>query len=389
MSAGAYRGVRAWWSREHWRSELYADLAGGRGVAVRAAVGTRGAISLQACAAVAGYVAGRADGRTGRNAMPSEDEIIVATGYGETTVEKAIAVLATLGWVKVIRTGKNWLSAEDRRELHRAHSKARQRRPVYACTYPADLAFSAPSSPTSSPSAAADTVAAEAPADPATTTAVDNPHPGIDHERSTCALPTTRSVCGVASVPLEKNFTPERASMNAPAGLSPTRTANRRTYRADPRVVRLTKDLRARIPWLTHVPHQRLMPSLHRYAVAGWTARELQAHLDRLLASRGWTVPGRPAELEHDSAGRRRARTATTMTSPYGYLAFLLRQIDPTDLALDQAHEAAQRATEAYQRQLIYGTPCPHGQPAGDVPSPTKGIRACPLCRRRAASPVS
>ncbi len=139
----------------------------------------------------------------------------------------------------------------------------------------------------------------------------------------------------------------------------------------------------------TNVPHQRLMPPLQRYAVAGWTARELHAHLDRLIASRGWTVPGRPAELiERDSGGqvRVRVRTATTMKSPCGYLAFLLRQIDPTDLATDQAYDAALRATEHYQRQLIYGSPCPHGQPAGDIPSPTKGIRACPLCRRQASS---
>ncbi len=119
------------------------------------------------------------------------------------------------------------------------------------------------------------------------------------------------------------------------------------------------------------------MPPLQRYAVAGWTARELHAHLDRLIASRGWTVPGRPAELiERDSGGqvRVRVRKATTMKSPYGYLAFLLRQIDPTDLATDQAYDAALRATEHYQRQLIYGSPCPHGQPAGDIPLPTKGI---------------
>lgn len=100
-------------------------------------------------------------------------------------------------------------------------------------------------------------------------------------------------------------------------------------------------------------------------------------------------MPGRPAELiERDSGGqvRVRVRKATTMKSPYGYLAFLLRQIDPTDLATDQAYDAALRDTEHYQRQLIYGSPCPHGQPAGDIPLPTKGIRACPLCRRQASS---
>lgn len=84
------------------------------------------------------------------------------------------------------------------------------------------------------------------------------------------------------------------------------------------RVVQVARDLRARVPWLRHVPNQRMMPSLHRFAVAGWSAAELQNHLDRLLEQRGWSVPGGPAEAVPDRFGRIHHRQASTMRSPWG-----------------------------------------------------------------------
>lgn len=125
------------------------------------------------------------------------------------------------------------------------------------------------------------------------------------------------------------------------------------------------------------------MPSLHRFAVAGWSAAELQAHLDRLLERCGWSVPGGPAETVLDRYGKTHHRPASAMRSPWGYLAFLLRHLDPSDLAVEQRYAAEQAARKQYQLLLIFGAPCPHGQPAGDVPSPTGGILACPLCRSR------
>ena len=186
-----------------------------------------------------------------------------------------------------------------------------------------------------------------------------------------CDLPTTRRVRWVTSVTGEKNFKPEPASRTGAPRRAPGKDGRSdRAYRADQRVVRLAKDLRSRVPWLRHVPHQRIMPPLHRFALAGWTARDLQAHLDRLLELRGWTVPGGPAETVRDRFGSVHHRPGTTMRSPWGYLAFLLRHLDPTDLAAEQEHAAHLAAAEQYQRQLIYGVPCPHGQPAGDVPLP-------------------
>ena len=67
-----------------------------------------------------------------------------------------------------------------------------------------------------------------------------------------------------------------------------------------------------------------------------------QDQLDRLLADRGWTVPGRPAEVRADRAGRRYLRPASTMRSPYGYLAFLLRHLEPADLIADNTSRGSE-----------------------------------------------
>jgi hypothetical protein len=87
------------------------------------------------------------------------------------------------------------------------------------------------------------------------------------------------------------------------------------------------------------------------------------------MAARGWHLP---RELKQ----------------PAAYLAALLRPVDPADRPslVDEwiaEHEAAQRV---YERQLVYGPPCPHGHPAGDVPSPVHGYLACPGCRAAAAA---
>jgi hypothetical protein len=386
---GAYSRTTAWWSREHWRSELLSDLQSDEVREIRAAVGTRGPVSVRAIYAVAVAISAAADGATGRNALPGNAALTIkardvddadpaalaqlatSSGYGLTTVQKAVQVLARRGWLVLVRAGKNRLTFTERLELHAAASKARQRRNVWACTLPPHVRR---------PEPARVVAAVHSPA------AVDNLGPAETPTDPGCDLPTTRRVVWVPSVARDKNFKPERASKSGAARRAPTKNGRSdRTYRTDARVVRLAKDMRARIPWLRHVPHQRIMPSLHRFAVADWTAAELQAHLDRLLEQRGWSVPGRPAETVRDRAGRTRQRPATTMRSPWGYLAFLLRHLEPADLAAEQEYAAELAAREQYQRQLIFGTPCRHGQPAGDVPSPKRGVLACPLCRHEQA----
>jgi hypothetical protein len=206
-TAGAYAGIAAWWSREQWRSELYADLHCEEVRVLRAQVGTRGPVSIRACHAPAIALSACADGRTGRNAMPGNTaltampgeldtdaadywtKLAVATGYSVTTVQKAEQVLVARGWLVRIRTGKNWLTRAERRELNAGGSRARQRRNVWACTLP-KLARSA------SPPAV--------PVDEAVDRLVDNSPP----TRATdvgCDLPTTQRVSGSSSVPANKN----------------------------------------------------------------------------------------------------------------------------------------------------------------------------------------
>jgi hypothetical protein len=107
-----------------------------------------------------------------------------------------------------------------------------------------------------------------------------------------------------------------------------------------------------------------LAPPLHRFAQAGWSPRDIDRAIADALAARGWRLP---RELKQ----------------PAAYLASLLRPLDPADRPslLDEWIAAQERAQRAYQRQLLHGAPCAHGMPAGNVPSPARGIATCPLCR--------
>jgi hypothetical protein len=120
-----------------------------------------------------------------------------------------------------------------------------------------------------------------------------------------------------------------------------------------------------RLRWLSGVPVSRLGPPLHRFAQAGWTPRDVDRAVADALATRGWRLP---RDLEQ----------------PAAYLATLLRPLDPADRPslLDEWMAEREAAQRSYERQLVIGTPCSHGVPAGDVPSPLRGHLACPLCRK-------
>lgn len=130
--------------------------------------------------------------------------------------------------------------------------------------------------------------------------------------------------------------------------------------------------------WLRDTPHQRIMPALDRFARAGWTAADVQRELDAMLAVRGWEVPS--GRVTMTKAGREHCYP---LRCPWGYLAMLLRTLDPTDLATQREYERQMRQAEvAYAQLRRAGPECPHGEPGGGVPSPVEGIRPCPLCRR-------
>lgn len=394
---GTYSTIPAWWSRERWRSECYSDLHAAEVTELRREVGRRGPVSTKACWALAYALSACADTETGRNAMPGtaaltadrealdlDDPAVLAqlraaTGYGQTTLQKAARVLAGRGWIVLIRAGKNWLTVDDRKELWRAGSTARQRRNVWACTIPAPLRVAAPQR-------AAEGVRAPRPASapPSRPLAlVDNFGPGNPETELGCDLPTTRRVGGSSFVPENKIFKAEQASRTDAPRRPPTKEGStNRTYRADWRTVRLAKDLRARVYWLRDTPHQRIMPALDRFARAGWGAADIQRELDRMLASRGWEVPS--ARISTTKSGQEHRYS---LRCPWGYLAMLLRTLEPTDLAAQREYDQAMRTAQLEYEQLRRtGPECCHGEPAGDVPSPMKGIQACPLCRRSGSS---
>lgn len=134
---------------------------------------------------------------------------------------------------------------------------------------------------------------------------------------------------------------------------------------------RLAEAVRSLLPWLAAVSVRRLVPLLHRFAQAGWTPRDLQRAVVDALATRGWRVP-------------------RELSQPAAYLAALLRPLDTEDRpgAVDEQMAREESAQRAYERRLVFGAPCAHGQPAGDVPSPRHGRLACPACRT-AVAPVA
>jgi hypothetical protein len=90
----------------------------------------------------------------------------------------------------------------------------------------------------------------------------------------------------------------------------------------------------------------RLAPTLHRFAEAGWTPRDVDRAVDDSLGARGWRLP-------------------RELNQPAAYLATLLREVDLADRpgALDEWVTQQERAQRTYERQLLHGTPCPHGVP--------------------------
>jgi hypothetical protein len=301
-----------------------------------------------------------------------------ATGYGKTTLQKAARVLAGRGWIVLVRKGKNRLTRAERDELLKAGSAARQRRNVWACTVPPHLRGRPPVKDT-------ECVASQTGAADLSTAAVDKDQALPAAANRSCALPATQGVGGVRPVSLRKIFKADQTSSTDPTGRAAgrERTARRR-YRADCRTVALARELKSRIYWLQSTPFQRIMPSLDRFAKAGWNAADVQRELDALLALRRWEVP--TSRVTVTRGGRVHEYP---LHCPWGYLAMLLRGIEPADLVARRDHEKAiRRAQLEYEQILRSGPECPHGQPGGAIPSPVKGVLACPFCRRGTGAPV-
>jgi hypothetical protein len=131
------------------------------------------------------------------------------------------------------------------------------------------------------------------------------------------------------------------------------------------RARRLAEAVRSRLGWLAGESTSRMAPTLTRFALAGWTPRDVDTAVRDARAARGWH------------------RIPSDLRRPAAYLALLLREVDPADRpgAQEEFMEEMERREREYEKLRIWGPPCPHGQPAGNVPSPMRGTIACPFCR--------
>src|SRR3954468_7423983 len=333
---GATSRRPAWWSAEDWIE-----------VEVRGAVNERRDlcrahhVDPDTVLAVARGMASFADFRTGRDCRPTNAGLVELLRLSLSTVQRARRVLKDLGLVLELIRGRSIMTRAERLTAWRRGSSHR----CVAAEFALCSRRHRPHRPhRHRPHRRPPAVERDTP-----------PSAPTDHlssqDRNTYLQATTDTRRG--------------APRPAPTPQGPPR--GRRRPQAGTR--RLAEATRTRLRWLSAVPIPRLAPPLHRFAAAGWTPRDIERALDDALATRGWRLPQR---INH----------------PAAYLATLLRPLDPADRpgALDEWMAERERAQRGYEHQLIFGPPCPHGQPAGHLPSPLRGHLACPACRTSQAT---
>jgi len=117
---GAYSSLPAWLGATHWLASLGDALASSSGAGILASVRIRAATVL----AVARADARSADRRTGRNLATAHATVAAAVGRSVSTVRRARAVIAELGYSVTVTRGR-YLTATER-EAARAEHGGRQ-----------------------------------------------------------------------------------------------------------------------------------------------------------------------------------------------------------------------------------------------------------------------
>jgi hypothetical protein len=339
---GATSTRPAWWSADDFVAEVDDAVHGEHRDVCRGHH-----VDPDTVTAVARGMAYYADNRTGRDCRPTNERLVELVRVSLSTVQRARRVLKELGLVVELIRGRSFMTRAERLAAWRRGSSHRKVAAVFA------LCSRRARGPKMTPSQL-DIGAQVVSARP---TAVERDTPPGAHKVS-------------AYVQLGRGHlrptTEQRGGRSAPAHTEGSR--GRKAGRLDPAARRLAEGARGRLAWLRGVSARRLAPTLHRFAQAGWGPRDVERAVVSALAERGWRLPRELAQ-------------------PAAYLATLLRDVDPGDRpgARDEQLAAAEAAQRAYERRLIHGAPCPHGQPAGDVPSPLRGHLACPACRTAAA----
>lgn len=347
---GASAARPAWWGATDWvESEVRDALREHRDVCRSHHVEPDTAL------AVARGMAAYADFDTGRDCRPTNARLVTDLQVSLSTVQRARRVLKALGLVVELVAGRSIMTRDERLAAHRRGSShrriaaefalcSRRGRPCTAARRRGRRTTSRVPRPSTGPvtrsRARLHVVDGDTP-------------PSALPERTSSHLPTTHL----------QATTEQRKAAPRPAPTDGVGSAARPGVHPGTR--RLAEGARGRLRWLNGVSARRLTPTLHRFAQAGWTPRDVERAVADALAARGWRLP-------------------RDLVQPAAYLAALLRPLDPEDRpgALDAHMAAVDEAQRRYEQQLVIGTPCEHGQPAGHVPSPFRGHRACPLCRQ-------
>jgi hypothetical protein len=322
-SPGSTARLPAWWSATDW---IDGEVRGA--LAERRDLCRSHHVDPDTVLAVARGMAHYADHRTGRDCRPTNARLVELVRVSLSTVQRARRVLKALGLVIELIAGRSVMTRSERLTAWRRGSSHRRIAATFAlCSrrrrHRPRLRVVERDTP------------------PGATRSNSSTHDSRTHLQA--KTETTRAAPR-----------PTQTKKGSPPG----------RRRPDPATRRLVEGTRARLRWLSSVSVLRLAPTLHRFAQAGWTPRDVDRAVADALATRGWRLP---RELKQ----------------PAAYLATLLRPLDPDDRPslIDEWIAQQEAVQRAYERQLVIGTPCPHGVPAGDVPSPLRGIGACPLCR--------
>ncbi|SCX60368.1 hypothetical protein SAMN03159343_4083 [Klenkia marina] len=380
-TAGATAGLPAWWGATDWvESEVRDALAEHRDVC------RAHHVEADTALAVARGMAAYADFNTGRDCRPTNARLVADLRVSLSTVHRARRVLKALGLVVELVAGRSIMTRNERLAAWRRGSSHRQiaaefalcsrrlrprgARPTATGPGGGRAAFRRPAASTgpvtrsrsrlhlvdddTPPSALPERLSSH----------LRTTHLQAKAEQKKAAprpAPTRRVDQDQAERRLRVVRTPAEGLTGLPTGAEgpPPRATG-----PDPRTRRLADSVARRLGWLRGTSPRRLAPTLHRFATAGWTPRDVERAVADALASRGWRLP-------------------RDIQQPAAYLATLLRALDPEDRPgeLDSHMAQVEEAQRIYERLLVFGRPCPHGTPAGDRPSPLRGLLACPSCR--------
>lgn len=332
-SPGSTGTLPVWWSAEDWtEKEVTGALLEHRDVCRVHHVDPDTVLK------VARGMAEHADAATGRGCRPTNARLVELLQLSLSTVQRARRVLKELRLMAQTTAGRSVMTAPERLAAWRRGSSHRRIAAEFALCSRRERR-------------------------PALWIKARRRRPAVDRDTPPVGKVVKRESLDRTPHLQRQNRTSEEEAAPRPA---PTKGVRRRSG-GDPAPRRLAEGARRRLPWLRAVSARRLTPTLTRFARAGWSAYDVERGVADALAINGWRVP---PELDQ----------------PAAYLARLLRGLDPADRpgALDEWRAAEEAAEATYERQLKWGAPCPHGQPGGDVPSPSRQLLACPHCRAAA-----